>query len=66
MNVKFDISERHNLGTYLKKKKKIRYVNENRYSACLSKEQDLHKLAPQILVIPSSDASAPVCCESVC
>lgn len=30
------------------------------------KEQDLHKLAPRIPVIPSSDASAPVCCESVC
>lgn len=37
-----------------------------KYSVYLPKEQDLHKLAPQIPVIPSADASAPVCCESVC
>lgn len=41
-------------------------MKRNKYSVYLPKEQDLHKLAPQILAIPSSSASAPVCCESVC
>lgn len=41
-------------------------MKRSKYSVYLPKEEDLHKLAPQILVIPSSDASVPVCCESVC
>lgn len=41
-------------------------MKSSKYSGYPPKEQDVHKLAPQILVIPSSDASAPVCYESVC